>query len=340
MNDKLIGDKGALTKFGDQLKPIADGLEGLRRADIEGAVKGVITKLENIGSAGARAMGANATVPTPGTTPGNINTTPDAQKASSEILQALRELKDTPGLQKEDAHALGSVMGTEIGPKMAEIIANDAKASGRTIAEQIKEIITKGPSDEVVKMATQMMADSKGLKTDDPKIKEYARQLKESVQIPMEDLTSASNMVVTNMTVEKANLPARAEGGPVKQGNPYIVGEEGPELFIPKASGMIRPNNDKTTISSAMNNVQPAPMPNFSGIEQSMKEMMTGMQSEMQKIAQNPAIQESMKGLTDMLSTKMDENKGALDQLHNVARKQVGAIKSQGFDVFARNVLG
>jgi hypothetical protein len=34
-----------------------------------------------------------------------------------------------------------------------------------------------------------------------------------------------------------------ASGGPAKAGQPYIVGEEGPELFIPKASGTVIPND-------------------------------------------------------------------------------------------------
>jgi hypothetical protein len=35
----------------------------------------------------------------------------------------------------------------------------------------------------------------------------------------------------------------RANGGPVKGGNSYIVGERGPELFSPGVSGMITPNH-------------------------------------------------------------------------------------------------
>ena len=35
----------------------------------------------------------------------------------------------------------------------------------------------------------------------------------------------------------------KADGGPVKGGNPYIVGERGPELFTPGVSGMITPNH-------------------------------------------------------------------------------------------------
>ena len=35
----------------------------------------------------------------------------------------------------------------------------------------------------------------------------------------------------------------KANGGPVKRGNEYIVGERGPELFTPGVSGMITPNH-------------------------------------------------------------------------------------------------
>ena len=34
-----------------------------------------------------------------------------------------------------------------------------------------------------------------------------------------------------------------AKGGPVDSGKPYIVGEKGPELFVPRNSGNIVPNN-------------------------------------------------------------------------------------------------
>jgi phage-related minor tail protein len=33
-----------------------------------------------------------------------------------------------------------------------------------------------------------------------------------------------------------------ADGGPATAGKPYVVGEEGPEIFVPKASGTVIPN--------------------------------------------------------------------------------------------------
>lgn len=40
-----------------------------------------------------------------------------------------------------------------------------------------------------------------------------------------------------------AQSQGRATGGPVQQGETFLVGERGPELFVPKSSGKIVPNN-------------------------------------------------------------------------------------------------
>ncbi len=37
------------------------------------------------------------------------------------------------------------------------------------------------------------------------------------------------------------SLPGRATGGPVSSGAPYLVGERGPELFVPQAYGRVEP---------------------------------------------------------------------------------------------------
>jgi hypothetical protein len=40
-------------------------------------------------------------------------------------------------------------------------------------------------------------------------------------------------------------IPGRAAGGPVTSGGSYMVGERGPELFVPKSSGTILPNGTR-----------------------------------------------------------------------------------------------
>ena len=50
----------------------------------------------------------------------------------------------------------------------------------------------------------------------------------------------------------------RAAGGPVGRGRPYVVGENGPEMFIPDQSGTIAPNGgggiDYERLAAALRN--------------------------------------------------------------------------------------
>lgn len=48
----------------------------------------------------------------------------------------------------------------------------------------------------------------------------------------------------------RGRLDGRARGGPVTAGHPYIVGEQGPELFLPRMSGTIVPNDALKGIQS------------------------------------------------------------------------------------------
>jgi hypothetical protein len=53
-------------------------------------------------------------------------------------------------------------------------------------------------------------------------------------------VTRSINEIVTRIS---SGVTARAEGGPVSSGRPYVVGEVGPELFVPSSSGSIVPND-------------------------------------------------------------------------------------------------
>lgn len=45
--------------------------------------------------------------------------------------------------------------------------------------------------------------------------------------------------VLTNLIGAFLGLPGRATGGPVTAGRPYLVGERGPEVFVPTSTGRI-----------------------------------------------------------------------------------------------------
>ena len=75
----------------------------------------------------------------------------------------------------------------------------------------------------------------------------------EIVEVLTDGLKKVSNMVDTGFKIAKGeitvydavfkNVTGKANGGPVEAGTPYIVGEEGPEIFMPKGHGDIIPNH-------------------------------------------------------------------------------------------------
>ncbi|CAB5217021.1 Phage tail tape measure protein [uncultured Caudovirales phage] len=63
---------------------------------------------------------------------------------------------------------------------------------------------------------------------------------------------------ITVRTVYEAagvNLPGRAMGGPVAASTAYLVGEQGPEVFVPNAAGSIIPNYDLTSAMTGSSSV-------------------------------------------------------------------------------------
>lgn len=50
----------------------------------------------------------------------------------------------------------------------------------------------------------------------------------------------------------KSGAQGRAHGGPVSSGSPYVVGERGPELFVPNMGGNIRPSLGGMTLHNYM----------------------------------------------------------------------------------------
>lgn len=66
----------------------------------------------------------------------------------------------------------------------------------------------------------------------------------------------------------------RASGGNVAPGMPYIVGERGPELFTPGASGHITPNNQMQTSSRAINLVMNINTPDSDSFRRSQNQIL------------------------------------------------------------------
>ena len=80
-------------------------------------------------------------------------------------------------------------------------------------------------------------------------LRSFARQLSQIglqkfVLDPFEDvLNTGVDALISSLFGSLFDFPGRASGGPVTAGDPFLVGERGPELFVPFDSGAVVPND-------------------------------------------------------------------------------------------------
>jgi phage-related minor tail protein len=60
----------------------------------------------------------------------------------------------------------------------------------------------------------------------------------------VKQITGFISNAITSAFPSLGATPMKAIGGPVQRGNPYVVGERGPELFVPSRSGSIVSNDN------------------------------------------------------------------------------------------------
>jgi hypothetical protein len=83
-----------------------------------------------------------------------------------------------------------------------------------------------------------------GLRSADPVVRQAAEALRASIYSELSGLQDFKvHISATSSFKGGYKGGARAAGGPVSAGQPYLVGEKGPELFTPNASGNITPNS-------------------------------------------------------------------------------------------------
>lgn len=123
-----------------------------------------------------------------------------------------------------DGGAIGSGLGAEIGQGMKQAVFDSVKEITISfmkfmyrIADTIKQVMGKG--------AWKLLGKS------------------EFWENPGASISSAWKQAGANADADFATSSERAIGGPVTSGRPFLVGERGPELFVPPASGKIVPND-------------------------------------------------------------------------------------------------
>jgi hypothetical protein len=143
------------------------------------------------------------------------------------LEQQIRDImKDTKGLSEADVkNKLESINATKKQIAEAERLAQIYGQLGQTIASGVTDMIMSAVD------GTKSLAD-----TASSMLKNLANQLMQlGLNTMLFSLFPGSSLF--------KGLPRFADGGSISGGKPAIVGERGPELFMPGRSGSIIPNN-------------------------------------------------------------------------------------------------
>jgi len=65
----------------------------------------------------------------------------------------------------------------------------------------------------------------------------------EQEKVKLQGLEIDNRMKIAGGQKTPAQIPTRGEGGPVKEDQPYLVGEKGPEVIVPESDGTVIPND-------------------------------------------------------------------------------------------------
>jgi TP901 family phage tail tape measure protein len=135
-------------------------------------------------------------------------------------------------------------------------IADELIAGGTTAIDTTNDLVqsTQDAADKVGLEAAEKFYGT-GLKSAQETLKGFVSQFgpngpgRARLNRLMDNLANSLNRtsVITVVTRHVSEgIPGRRMGGPVAAGSPYIVGEAGPELFVPTLPGRIIPNHDIT----------------------------------------------------------------------------------------------
>jgi hypothetical protein len=155
-----------------------------------------------------------------------------AAQAHAESLKVQRQAAlDAAKAQYDAQKAALIAQGIEIDEALTAN-ANNLHASIAALQETVPpEMFTAGK-----KSVKRMLA---GFREEFPGMKAKLNGMMDRLAASM----SRTATVTVRTVYESVNLPGRAMGGPVAAQKAYLVGEKGPEVFVPGISGNIIPNN-------------------------------------------------------------------------------------------------
>ena len=165
----------------------------------------------------------------------------DADAVSEQARRVDMLRKKYEDMQKVERVATS--IGDSFGQAFSSVI------SGTQSAQQALSELFKRVSQTFLDMAAEIIASQmkmlavKGITSI---LGALGRGASGGLQLPVTGLDVAGNftkMIGMEQLVNVAALPAFANGGTISMGRPSIVGENGPEIFVPDSRGTIIPNN-------------------------------------------------------------------------------------------------
>lgn len=195
----------------------------------------------------------------------NLKTQTDLHKAATDALKAATDNSSTSTDELNQKQLAAFASSTDL--QSAKDALRDANNKLSNATQQLKDLQYQLKDGfDATKISLGQFHETLTSGTPIAIFKDYMAQIQGSLE--QVQAVSKINIQVNYSTKGSITLPSgslgvttyypqRAEGGPVEAGMPYIVGEVGQELFVPKTSGTIIPNDKishgKTASSTTIN---------------------------------------------------------------------------------------
>ena len=297
-------------------------LETLTRPDMTNTLEDGIKNLTK-----ATSLITGKDVPDSEISPQDIELTNAQQAKMDSIINALGKI-DSDKKQEGEIRDLATVFSTDIGPAFLDYLTTAAEQQNKDVATLVSEMVMGGSNKQIRTMAEDLHKQLKpNTSTDD-----FIKSLDTNKNVPIEELLSNASSIVKEMTVIKLNLPGREFGGPVKKDQAYVVGEKRAELYVPEKNGYIVPSikNLEANMKQVKKPMQQMQGIDTSGLEATMREFATNMQSALQK----SGAQDSMKEIAEQISNSMGNVTGELMKGKKVAARQLKGISGLSGNLF------
>jgi len=156
---------------------------------------------------------------------------------SKEFKDRLASKSDVVEVTEGQTNKIKDVLGTFgiSAPKLRKILPGNQSESYEQAVEDI-----------AFKVQNKVNAMIKNAEKKGQKIEVGNRLYKKVIQemIDNKEIDKKGGLKIGGYNIIDSTLEAKARGGPVEQGKPYVVGEEGPEIIIPTSDGNVLSNDD------------------------------------------------------------------------------------------------